>query len=275
MNDNMDTIQRHIPVHNGETFEIAREMGVELDRIPGHIAIIMDGNGRWAKKRGLSRSLGHQEGVETVREITTVASHLGVKYLTLYTFSTENWNRPATEVAALMSLILTAMEEELFMKNNVSLRVIGEVERLPEEVRTAILNLVERTSRNTGTTMVIALSYSSRWEITRAVQSLAAKVKNGELNPEEITEETIEKSLATEFMPDPDLLIRTGGELRLSNYLLWQCAYSELFFCDTYWPDFGTKEFCKAIAEFQNRERRYGKTSEQVCADNMSESETK
>lgn len=275
MNENQELSERNIPKTSSETFDIARQMGMDVNRVPAHVAIIMDGNGRWAKARGLNRSLGHQEGVETVREITTVASHLGVKYLTLYTFSTENWNRPAPEVAALMSLILTAMEEELFMKNNVSLRVIGEVERLPEDVRTAILNLVERTSKNTGTTMVIALSYSSRWEITRAVQSLAGQVKEGKLQPEDITEETFEQALATEFMPDPDLLIRTGGELRLSNYLLWQCAYSELYFCDTYWPDFGTKEFCQAIAEFQNRERRFGKTSEQVSVDKTSDCETK
>ena len=275
MNENQELSERNIPKTASETFDIARQMGMDVDRVPAHIAIIMDGNGRWAKARGLNRSLGHQEGVETVREITTVASHLGVKYLTLYTFSTENWNRPAPEVAALMSLILTAMEEELFMKNNVSLRVIGEVERLPEDVRTAILNLVERTSKNTGTTMVIALSYSSRWEITRAVQTLANQVKEGQIQPDDITEETFEQALATEFMPDPDLLIRTGGELRLSNYLLWQCAYSELYFCDTYWPDFGTKEFCQAIAEFQNRERRFGKTSEQVSVDKTSDCETK
>lgn len=275
MNENQELSERNIPKTSSETFDIARQMGMDVNRVPAHVAIIMDGNGRWAKARGLNRSLGHQEGVETVREITTVASHLGVKYLTLYTFSTENWNRPAPEVDALMSLILTAMEEELFMKNNVSLRVIGEVERLPEDVRTAILNLVERTSKNTGTTMVIALSYSSRWEITRAVQSLAGQVKEGKLQPEDITEETFEQALATEFMPDPDLLIRTGGELRLSNYLLWQCAYSELYFCDTYWPDFGTKEFCQAIAEFQNRERRFGKTSEQVSVDKTSDCETK
>ena len=275
MNENQELSERNIPKTASETFDIARQMGMDVDRVPAHVAIIMDGNGRWAKARGLNRSLGHQEGVETVREITTVASHLGVKYLTLYTFSTENWNRPAPEVAALMSLILTAMEEELFMKNNVSLRVIGEVERLPEDVRTAILNLVERTSKNTGTTMVIALSYSSRWEITRAVQTLANQVKEGQIQPDDITEETFEQALATEFMPDPDLLIRTGGELRLSNYLLWQCAYSELYFCDTYWPDFGTKDFCQAIAEFQNRERRFGKTSEQVSVGKTSDSETK
>lgn len=275
MNENQELSERNIPKTASETFDIARQMGMDVNRVPAHVAIIMDGNGRWAKARGLNRSLGHQEGVETVREITTVASHLGVKYLTLYTFSTENWNRPAPEVAALMSLILTAMEEELFMKNNVSLRIIGEVKRLPEDVRTAILNLVERTSKNTGTTMVIALSYSSRWEITRAVQTLANQVKDGQIQPEDITEETFEQALATEFMPDPDLLIRTGGELRLSNYLLWQCAYSELYFCDTYWPDFGTKDFCQAIAEFQNRERRFGKTSEQVSVDKTSDCETK
>ena len=245
--------------------QAARNAGIDTERIPAHIAIIMDGNGRWAKARGLNRSLGHQQGVETVREITTVASRLGVKYLTLYTFSTENWNRPAEEVAALMSLILTAMEEELFMKNNVSMRVIGELDRIPETVRKAILNLQERTSVNTGMTMVIALSYSSKWEITNAVKTLAHQVKAGDLQPEDITEDKIASSLTTNFMPDPDLLIRTGGEMRLSNYLLWQCAYSEFYFCDTYWPDFDTEAFFKAIAEYQNRERRYGKTSEQVA----------
>lgn len=244
----------------------AQQAGIDLNRIPAHIAIIMDGNGRWAKERGLNRSLGHQQGVETVREITTTASRLGVKYLTLYTFSTENWNRPSSEVAALMSLILTAMEEELFMKNNVSLRIIGQVERLPENVRTAILNLQERTAVNTGMTMVIALSYSSKWEITEAVRRIAQKAATGLLKPDEIDEHTIESQLATAFMPDPDLLIRTGGELRLSNYLLWQCAYSELYFCNTYWPDFNSEAFFTAIADYQSRERRFGKTSEQVSA---------
>lgn len=244
--------------------QTAKQLGVDLTRIPAHVAIIMDGNGRWAKARGLNRSLGHQQGVETVREITTTATRLGVKYLTLYTFSTENWNRPAEEVAALMSLILTAMEEELFMKNNVSLQVIGEVERLPEVVREAILGLVERTSVNTGMTLVIALSYSSRWEITQVARALAEKVKTGTLLPENVTEEVVNEGMTTRFMPDPDLLIRTGGELRLSNFLLWQCAYSELYFCDTYWPDFNTECFCKALVDYQGRERRYGKTSEQV-----------
>lgn len=232
--------------------------------IPQHIAIIMDGNGRWAKARGFNRSVGHQAGVETVKRITEACSKMGVGYLTLYTFSTENWNRPADEVAALMSLVLTAMEEELFMQNNVKLRIIGDLTRVPENVREAILALQERTQVNTGMTMVIALSYSSRWEITDTVQRLAQKVKAGELMPEEITEECICQHLATNFMPDPDLLIRTGGELRLSNYLLWQCAYTEFYFCDTYWPDFNADDLQKAIDYFNRKERRFGKTSEQV-----------
>ena len=189
---------------------------------------------------------------------------MGVKFLTLYTFSTENWNRPADEVAALMSLILTSLEEELFMNNNVRLRIIGDLNRVPEVVRESILGLQERTSVNTGMTMVIALSYSSRWEITNTVRQLADEVKQGKLQPEDITEQTISSHLTTNFMPDPDLLIRTGGEVRLSNYLLWQCAYTEFYFCDTFWPDFHEADLCKAIEWFQNRERRYGKTSEQV-----------
>lgn len=232
--------------------------------IPQHIAIIMDGNGRWAKARGLNRSMGHQEGVETVKRITEACVKRGVEYVTLYTFSTENWNRPADEVAALMSLVLSAMEEELFMKNNVKLRLIGDLTRVPDNVREAILKLQERTQVNTGMTMVIALSYSSRWEITDTVQRLAQKVKNGELAPEDITEECISSHLATNFMPDPDLLIRTGGECRLSNYLLWQCAYTEFYFCDTYWPDFSADDLDLAIAYFNRKERRFGKTSEQV-----------
>ena len=213
-------------------------MQLDTSRIPAHIAIIMDGNGRWAKARGMNRSMGHQQGVVAVREITTACSNMGVKFLTLYTFSTENWNRPADEVAALMSLILTSLEEELFMNNNVRLRIIGDLNRVPEVVRESILGLQERTSVNTGMTMVIALSYSSRWEITNTVRQLADEVKQGKLQPEDITEQTISSHLTTNFMPDPDLLIRTGGEVRLSNYLLWQCAYTEFYFCDTFWPDF-------------------------------------
>ena len=239
-------------------------MQLDKSRIPAHIAIIMDGNGRWAKARGMNRSMGHQQGVVAVREITTACSNLGVKFLTLYTFSTENWNRPADEVAALMSLILTSLEEELFMKNNVRLRIIGDLTRVPQVVQDSILALQQRTSVNTGMTMVIALSYSSRWEITKAVQNIANEVKMGTLNPEDINEEMIAQHLTTNFMPDPDLLIRTGGEVRLSNYLLWQCAYTEFYFCDTFWPDFHEEDLCQAIAWFQNRERRFGKTSEQV-----------
>ena len=239
-------------------------MQLDTSRIPAHIAIIMDGNGRWAKARGMNRSMGHQQGVVAVREITTACSNMGVKFLTLYTFSTENWNRPADEVAALMSLILTSLEEELFMNNNVRLRIIGDLSRVPEVVRESILGLQERTSVNTGMTMVIALSYSSRWEITNTVRQLADEVKQGKLQPEDITEQTISSHLSTNFMPDPDLLIRTGGEVRLSNYLLWQCASTEFYFCDTFWPDFHEADLCKAIEWFQNRERRYGKTSEQV-----------
>lgn len=224
----------------------------------------MDGNGRWAKARGLSRSLGHQEGVAAVREITTACSNLGVKFLTLYTFSTENWNRPADEVAALMSLILTSLEEQLFMKNNVRMRLIGDLSRVPEVVVSSIRALEQRTAANTGLTMVIALSYSSRWELTHTMRQLAAEVEAGCLHADEITEETISAHLATSFMPDPDLLIRTGGEVRLSNYLLWQCAYTELYFCDTFWPDFHEADLRKAIAWYQHRERRYGKTSEQL-----------
>ena len=239
-------------------------MQLDHSRIPSHIAIIMDGNGRWAKARGMNRSMGHQQGVVAVREITTACSNLGVKFLTLYTFSTENWNRPADEVAALMSLILTSLEEELFMNNNVRLRIIGDLSRVPEVVRKSILGLQQRTSVNTGMTMVIALSYSSRWEITEAMKQIASEVKNGTLQPNDINEQTISAHLATNFMPDPDLLIRTGGEVRLSNYLLWQCAYTEFYFCDTFWSDFHEADLCHAIAWYQNRERRFGKTSEQV-----------
>ncbi len=237
---------------------------LDMTRIPAHIAIIMDGNGRWAKARGLNRSMGHQQGVVAVREITEAASNLGVKFLTLYTFSTENWNRPADEVAALMSLILTSLEEELFMKNNVRLRIIGDLSRVPDHVRESILRCERNTSVNTGMTMVVALSYSSRWEITEAARSIAADAAAGRLRPEEVDDALISSRLTTDFMPDPDLLIRTGGEVRLSNYLLWQCAYSELYFCETFWPDFDTEALCRAILEFQNRERRFGKTSEQV-----------
>ena len=228
------------------------------------MAIIMDGNGRWAKQHNQHRSYGHKAGVETVRNITKIAAEAGVKFLTLYTFSTENWNRPAEEVTALMTLLLESIEEEIFMNNNIAFRVIGDMGRLPEAVRTRLDQCIQRTSANTRMTMVIALSYSSKWEITQAVRQIASEVKEGTLPVESIDEALVSRHLTTNFMPDPDLLIRTGGELRLSNYLLWQCAYSELYFCDTFWPDFNEEEFYKAIYEYQQRERRFGKTSEQV-----------
>ncbi len=235
-----------------------------MERIPQHIAIIMDGNGRWATERGKERSYGHQAGVETVRRITSECTRLGVKYLTLYTFSTENWNRPADEVAALMGLVLTALEDELFMKNNVRFQVIGDIDRLPEQVQKKLQETIEHTAGNTAMTMVIALSYSSRWEITRAVKNIASLVAEGKIKADDITEDTVTQNLTTNFMPDPDLLIRTGGELRISNYLLWQIAYSELYFCDTYWPDFREPDLHKAILSYQNRQRRFGKTEAQV-----------
>jgi len=237
---------------------------IDMNRIPPHVAIIMDGNGRWAKQKGHVRSFGHQAGAETVHAITEEAARLGVKYLTLYTFSTENWNRPADEVSALMALLMDSIEEETFMKNNIRFRIIGDMSRMPKDVWNRLSQCIERTSNNTGMTLVLALSYSSRWEITDAVKQIASKIKNGTLSVDEITDETINQYLCTNFMPDPDLLIRTGGEIRLSNYLLWQCAYSELYFCDTFWPDFKKEELCKAIYEFQKRERRFGKTSEQI-----------
>ena len=239
-------------------------MQLDTNNIPQHIAIIMDGNGRWAAQKGKPRSFGHQAGVDTVRRITSECTRLGVKYLTLYTFSTENWNRPATEVAALMGLVLTSLEDEIFMKNNVRFRVIGDLKRLPEEVRQKLHETEEHTAANTAMTMVIALSYSSRWEITEATRQIANEVKAGTLNPADINEDTIAQHMATAFMPDPDLLIRTGGEERISNYLLWQIAYSELYFCDTFWPDFSEEELRRAIANYQQRQRRFGKTGAQI-----------
>lgn len=235
-----------------------------MERIPQHIAIIMDGNGRWATERGKERSYGHQAGVESVRRITSECTRLGVKYLTLYTFSTENWNRPADEVAALMGLVLTALEDELFMKNDVRFQVIGDIDRLPEVVQKKLQETIDHTADNKAMTMVIALSYSSRWEITKAVKEISTLVAEGKAKADDINEDFISKHLVTSFMPDPDLLIRTGGELRISNYLLWQIAYSEIYFCDTYWPDFAEADLHKAIASYQSRQRRFGKTEEQV-----------
>ena len=241
-------------------------MVYELDRnnIPQHIAIIMDGNGRWAAERGKPRSYGHQAGVDAVRRITSECTRLGVKFLTLYTFSTENWNRPATEVAALMGLVLSSLEDEIFMKNNVRFQVIGDIKRLPIEVQEKLQGTMDHTANNSAMTMVVALSSSSRWEIPKAMHEIADEVKAGTLLAENITEDTISKHMVTNFMPDPELLIRTGGEQRISNYLLWQIAYSELYFCDTYWPDFSEDDLHKAIADYQHRQRRFGKTGAQV-----------
>ncbi len=254
---------------------------LDKNRIPQHIAIIMDGNGRWAAERGKPRSFGHQAGVDTVRRITSECTRLGVKYLTLYTFSTENWNRPADEISALMGLVLTSLEDEIFMKNNVRFRVIGDIDRLPEAVRLKLQEVMDHTAANDTMTMVVALSYSSRWEITRAVRQMVREAVHasvaGETDEEaltcRVTEESVAQHLDTAFMPDPDLLIRTGGELRVSNYLLWQIAYSELYFCDTYWPDFSEDDLHQAIFSYQNRQRRFGKTEEQVEKENQDENE--
>ena len=237
---------------------------IDKTRIPQHVAIIMDGNGRWAKQRGEERTYGHRAGAETVQKITEDAARLGIKYLTLYTFSTENWNRPQDEIAALMNLLLESIEEETLMKNNIRFNVIGDFKKLPVEVQKSLTSCIKRTSKNSGMYMVLALSYSSRWEITEAVRQIAAKIQNDKLAIEDIDDNLISAHLSTNYMPDPDLLIRTGGEIRLSNYLLWQCAYSELYFCETFWPDFREEEFCKAIYDYQKRERRFGKTSEQI-----------
>lgn len=239
---------------------------VNKEAVPAHVAIIMDGNGRWAQLRGLPRSEGHQAGAATVHRLVEDALSLGIRYLTLYTFSTENWSRPQAEVTALMALLFDSIEEELFVKNNVSFRIIGDLEKLPENVRERLQQCERNTANNDAMTLVLALSYSSKWEITEAVRSIAQKVKNGEIEPDDVNDELISSSLSTSFMPDPDLLIRTGKEQRLSNFLLWQCAYSEFYFTEVLWPDFDKNELCKAVCDYQKRQRRYGKTGEQVVA---------
>lgn len=239
---------------------------IDKTRLPRHIAIIMDGNGRWAKERGKERSYGHRQGVESVRIITRAAGNLGIKYLTLYTFSTENWSRPEEEVHALMALMVMAIERETpdLMKNNVRLTAIGDLERMPAEVRERLSRCMEQTASNTGITLVLALSYSSRWEIVRAARFMAAEAAAGRLLPEQIDEQLVSSALTTSVIPDPDLLIRTGGECRISNFLLWQAAYSELYFTPQYWPDFDEESLYKAICDYQSRERRFGKISEQL-----------
>lgn len=236
------------------------------ERLPRHVAIIMDGNGRWAKREGLARMFGHRKGVETVHKITEAAAEMGIEYLTLYTFSTENWNRPKEEVDALMGLLVDTIAKETptLMKNNIRLETIGDLSRLPEQTRNRFVGCIRETNKNTGLTLVIALSYSARWEIVRATQMIAAAVKNDLFFVEDINEETISSFMTTHDMPDPDLLIRTSGELRISNFLLWQLAYSELYFTDCLWPEFTEEEFYHAIVDYQHRERRFGKTSEQI-----------
>ncbi len=237
---------------------------IDKNNIPQHIAIIMDGNGRWAKERGQVRTAGHVEGVAALQRITADCCRLGVKYLTLYAFSTENWNRPDDEVAALMGLVLTHLTEELFDKNHVRMRVIGDRSRLPQAVREKLEWIENRTASYDVMTVTLAISYSSRWEITDAVKQIAEEVKEGKITPDAITEETVSQHLNSSFQPDPDLLIRTGGELRISNYLLWQIAYSELYFTPVYWPDFNNDELLKAVEYYQTKQRRFGKTGEQV-----------
>ena len=235
-------------------------------RIPRHVAIIMDGNGRWAKQHGHERSFGHENGVSTVRQVTEIASEVGGEYLTLYTFSTENWNRPQEEVDALMNLIVVSIEQQTpdLIKNNVRLTAIGDMSRMPEFAASRLAKCMEDTSHCTGLVLCLALSYSSRWEIVEACRQLAREVASGQMKAEDIDDMALSARMATREMPDPDLLIRTGGDLRVSNYLLWQIAYSELYFTSKYWPDFTKEDFVEAIADYQARERRYGKTSEQV-----------
>ena len=239
---------------------------IDKNRLPRHVAIIMDGNGRWAKAKGKDRSFGHQEGVVSVRKIMDAVTQLGLKYLTLYTFSTENWNRPEEEVQALMSLLVSAIHRETpdMMKKNVRLTAIGDLSRLREDAYNTLQECIDTTSANTGTTLVLALSYSSRWEITRAARQLAQEALEQKINPNDITEAMVSDHLTTKNIPDPDLLIRTGGEKRISNFLLWQLSYAEFFFTDVFWPDFREEELYEAILYYQQRERRFGKTSEQL-----------
>ena len=234
--------------------------------IPIHIAIIMDGNGRWAKRRGLPRIAGHNEGVESVRDTVEACGQLGVKYLTLYAFSTENWKRPKEEVSMLMRLLMRALRDETdkLYHNNVCVHAIGEISSLPQEVQDELLDAIEKTKHNTGLNLYLALSYSGRWDIANAVRLIAKEVQQKKFDPENIDENVISQSLSTKNVPDPDLLIRTSGELRISNFLLWQLAYTEIFISDLFWPNFRRKELYKAITDFQHRERRFGMVSEQV-----------
>ena len=239
---------------------------VDINKLPSHVAIIMDGNGRWAQHRGLDRVFGHQQGVNSLREVIEAAAELGIRYLTLYAFSTENWGRPDEEVSALMGIMVQSLNKETdtLIKNNIRLKTIGDVDRLASDVRERLFETINLTSAGTGLNLVIALSYSSRWEITEAARRISSDVKRGALSQDAINEVNFEKYLTTYGIPDPELMIRTSGELRISNFLLWQLAYAELYFTDILWPDFGKEDFYTAIIDFQKRERRFGKTSEQI-----------
>ncbi len=238
------------------------------DRLPKHIAIIMDGNGRWAKQRGNPRIFGHKNGVAAVRDTVEACAELGIKFLTLYAFSTENWNRPKIEVDALMSLLVNTIhgETETLLKNNVKLNAIGDLSNLPADVEKQLLKALEVTSGSNGLTLTLALSYSSRWEIIEAIKKIAEKIEHREIAPADISCDLFTSCLSTSNIPDPELLIRTSGEYRISNFLLWQIAYSEFHFTDTLWPDFRRKDLYNAILDYQKRERRFGKTSEQVVS---------
>ncbi|HTK82369.1 MAG TPA: isoprenyl transferase [Bacteroidota bacterium] len=234
--------------------------------IPGHVAIIMDGNGRWAKKRGLPRIAGHNEGVESVRDAVEACGQLGVKYLTLYAFSTENWKRPLEEVSLLMRLLMRALRDETdkLHKNNVRVHTIGDTSALPKEVQDELIDAIDRTKNNTGLNLLLALSYSGRWDLVTAMKQIGSDIRNGSLAPEQISEELISSRLSTGNVPDPDLLVRTSGEFRISNFLLWQLAYAEIYISECFWPEFRRNELYEAIRSFQHRERRFGMVSEQV-----------
>mgnify|MGYP002623680734 CR=1 FL=1 len=237
-----------------------------IGRLPEHIAVIMDGNGRWAKQQGKMRVFGHQHGIQAVRDTAEACAELGVKYLTLYAFSTENWNRSSFEVDALMTLLANALRDELktLNDNNIRLNAIGDLKRLPKPQYDSLMFAIDNTKNNNRMTLTLCLSYSGRWEITKMVRDIATQVKEGKINPNDVDEALITNHLATAGMPDPDILVRTSGEERISNYLLWQIAYSELYFTKKYWPDFGKEDLYEAIINYQNRERRFGKTSEQI-----------
>lgn len=240
---------------------------IDTNRLPGHVAVIMDGNGRWARRRGRERIFGHHQGVKAVRRTVEAAAELGIRFLTLYAFSTENWNRPDDEVSALMDLMVESInnETQTLVDKGISLQVIGDLSRLSEKVRNRLYETMETTSRGERMRLIVALSYSSRWEISEACRRLAVAVKEGRMSENEINEDTVSASLTTSEIPDPELMIRTSGEKRISNFLLWQLAYTELYFTEKLWPDFGKEDFYKAVADFQKRERRYGKTSEQIA----------